>query len=191
MIYPTLPIYHSSAVWFEQSKSIQYGHYRTIIPYDLILSAICIVTEAYFFYSGPSLGKGGFAKVYLAKTICPGAENGRRVAIKVVPRRRIAKPEQESKIWNEIALQSTCNHKACFRIFYQSDTGYSSGLQTNLKTRFWKQHKEYSWFDFQLVRFGKNMLRKRFSNAVLNSLFASFKVSAFCKTSKSPWILPK
>lgn len=60
---------------------------------------------------GPSLGKGGFAKVYLAKTICPGVENGRRVAIKVVPRRRIAKPEQESKIWNEIALQSTCNHK--------------------------------------------------------------------------------
>ena len=66
------------------------------------------------FISGPSLGKGGFAKVYLAKTICSGVENGRRVAIKVVPRRRIAKPEQESKIWNEIALQSTCNHKACF-----------------------------------------------------------------------------
>ena len=60
------------------------------------------------------MGKGGFAKVYLAKTICPGVENGRRVAIKVVPRRRIAKPEQESKIWNEIALQSTCNHKECF-----------------------------------------------------------------------------
>ena len=62
------------------------------------------------------MGKGGFAKVYLAKTICPGVENGRRVAIKVVPRRRIAKPEQESKIWNEIALQSTCNHKERFLV---------------------------------------------------------------------------
>ena len=62
------------------------------------------------------MGKGGFAKVYLAKTICPGAENGRRVAIKVVPRRRIAKPEQESKIWNEIAVQSTCNHKERFLV---------------------------------------------------------------------------
>jgi polo-like kinase 1 len=57
---------------------------------------------------GPCLGKGGFAKVYLAKS---SKTRNERVAIKVVPRKRISKPEQEQKIENEIEIQSTCCHK--------------------------------------------------------------------------------
>ena len=60
---------------------------------------------------GPCLGKGGFAKVYLAKR-----GKGERVAMKIVPRRRISKPEQEQKIENEIQIQSACSHKNILKI---------------------------------------------------------------------------
>ena len=42
------------------------------------------------------MGKGGFAKVFLAKV---AADRNKRVAIKVVPRKRIAKPEQDRMLY--------------------------------------------------------------------------------------------
>lgn len=57
---------------------------------------------------GSCLGKGGFAKVFLGKSL---KHESSRAAIKVVPRKRIQKPEQEEKIYTEVAIQSSCNHR--------------------------------------------------------------------------------
>ena len=65
-----------------------------------------------------ALGKGGFAKVYKAQER-PYLDHGivQTVALKVIPKTRVSRPDQLQKVKREIKLQSKCNHKNIVQMF--------------------------------------------------------------------------
>jgi len=65
---------------------------------------------------GQVLGKGGFAKVFKAERIIsadlssdPVASS--TVAVKVIPKKRVSRPDQAARIENEISIQSRMKHR--------------------------------------------------------------------------------
>jgi len=65
-----------------------------------------------------SLGKGGFAKVYKAQErsyVNRGLVQ--TVALKVIPKTRVSRPDQLQKVKREIELQSRCSHPNIVQMF--------------------------------------------------------------------------
>ncbi|CBY24173.1 unnamed protein product [Oikopleura dioica] len=68
-----------------------------------------------------ALGKGGFAKVYQCKRGAPFPEDYPDVALKIIPKSRVAKPSQLEKIHAEISIQSKLDHPNIVRLLTSFD----------------------------------------------------------------------
>jgi len=62
------------------------------------------------YYLGKVLGKGGFSKVFLATEATSNNNFSKTVAVKVIPKKRLQRPDQEEKVEREILIQSAQNH---------------------------------------------------------------------------------
>jgi len=65
---------------------------------------------------GQVLGKGGFAKVFKAERIISADLSSEpisssTVAVKVIPKKRVSRPDQAARIENEISIQSKMKHR--------------------------------------------------------------------------------
>ena len=68
-----------------------------------------------------ALGKGGFAKAYQCKRGPPFPEDYPDVALKIIPKSRVAKPSQLEKIHAEISIQSKLDHPNIVRLLTSFD----------------------------------------------------------------------
>ena len=64
-----------------------------------------------------ALGKGGFAKVYKAQERSYVNHIVQTVALKVIPKTRVSRPDQLQKVKREIELQSKCHHPNIVQMF--------------------------------------------------------------------------
>lgn len=70
------------------------------------------------YYRLKVLGKGGFAKVYRCRRGEPYKRNDPEIALKVIPKSRIAKPSQRMKIDAEIQIQSSLEHAHIVKLLH-------------------------------------------------------------------------
>ena len=80
------------------------------------MSKIGIWNAFYFTDLGQVLGKGGFAKVFKAERIISADLSSEpisssTVAVKVIPKKRVSRPDQAARIENEISIQSQMKHR--------------------------------------------------------------------------------